>query len=283
MPTDRATDPTCERATDPTCERAPGPVEVRVLGPVEIVGLAKPFSRAAARDLVVYLAVHPAGVRNDAWAVALWPERTMAPSTLHSVASDARCALGAGPDGAELLPRAHGSLRLAPGVVTDWGRFVGLAGSTYPEDWEVALRLVRGRPFEGLGHPDWAVLEGAEAEAQDRIVGVATRLASDRLQKGDGAAAARAARAGLRASPYDERLYRCLLQAADQQGHPHGVEVVMGELLALLEGTGGRRRPPRVDGANAAQATQLVHPQTAELYMALSRRAAATGRAFARL
>jgi hypothetical protein len=74
--------------------------------------------------------------------------------------------------------------------------------------------------------------------------------------------------AGYGASPFDERLYRVLLEAADRQGHPAGVEAVMGELQRLLEPGGApeqRRGPPAHDRCS------LVHPQTAALYRSLSR------------
>ena len=70
------------------------------------------------------------------------------------------------------------------------------------------------------------------------------------------------ARRGLLASPFDERLYRLLLRAADAEGNPAGVESVMTELLRLLGD---------------------AHPQTADLYLALTRRVPAAGRPLARL
>ena len=62
-------------------------VEVLVLGAVEVRGNARQFTRAWAKELVIYLAIHPDGVSNDTWATALWPDRLMAASSLHSTAS----------------------------------------------------------------------------------------------------------------------------------------------------------------------------------------------------
>ena len=53
-------------------------IDIAVLGPVEIRGAAQPFHRAAARELVVYLAFHRQGVRTDVWAAALWTDRRIA-------------------------------------------------------------------------------------------------------------------------------------------------------------------------------------------------------------
>lgn len=43
-------------------------IEVAILGPTEVRGVASGFSRASALELVAYLAMHPGGASNDAWA-----------------------------------------------------------------------------------------------------------------------------------------------------------------------------------------------------------------------
>jgi DNA-binding SARP family transcriptional activator len=239
-------------------------VEVRVLGPVEVVGNAKPFVRAWALELVVYLAMHPTGASTDQWAGALWPDRFMAPASLHSTASSARRSLGTSASGDDHLPRAHGRLTLSPTVTTDWERFRELVASDEPEQLGQALRLVRGRPFQNLRSTDWALLEGITATIEASVVDAATRLAEHHLARGDGSAAERAAsaehaaRLGLRVSEYDERLYRILLRAADMGGNPAGVESTMKELVHLV--------------ADAVEPYDAVHPETWELYQRLSRR-----------
>ena len=99
---------------DPDAQSELGEVEVLILGPVEISGASREFTRAWAKELVVYLAMHPRGASNEAWATALWPDRLMAPSSLHSTASVARRALGRSRDGIDHLPRSHGRLALGP-------------------------------------------------------------------------------------------------------------------------------------------------------------------------
>lgn len=262
----------------------PGEVEVAVLGPVEVRGTRRPLRRAHAAELVVYLALHPRGVSTDVWAAALWPDRCMAPATLHSTISAARQALGRSSDGVEHLPKSRGRLRLAASVTTDWHRFEALRRSARPQHRLAALRLVRGRPFSGLETADWPVLEGHAAEMEESVASVALAEADRYLHHGDGAAAAWAARRGLRACPYDERLYRALLRAADAQGNPGGVEAVMVELGRVLgseePGQGLPAGPP-----GSAPPTRgwppsrlgppplaLVHPETANLYCALTRR-----------
>jgi len=238
-------------------------IEVQVLGPIEVLGAARPFTRAWAKELVVYLAMHPQGVSNDAWAAALWPDRLMASSSLHSTASVARRSLGHGADGRDHLPRSHGRLGLARTVGTDWERFVRLAEPGGVDDLRQALELVRGRPFDGLRAADWPILEGIAPAIEAAVVDVAGRLAGLYLGRGDASGAEWAARRGLVVSPYDERLYRMLLRAADVAGNPAGVESVMSELLRLV--------------ADEVEPFDSVHPSTMELYRSLTRRSRLVG------
>jgi DNA-binding SARP family transcriptional activator len=239
--------------------RGPGiDVEVAVLGSVEIRGAARAFTRAWARELVVYLAVHPTGASNDVWSTALWPDRVMAPSSLHSTASVARRALGKTREGIDHLPRSHGRLALGPSVGTDWDRFLTLSTSEDPDEWRAALELVRGRPFDGLRSTDWAILDGTAPSMESAIVDLSGRLAGACLRAGDPRGAEWSARRGLLVSPYDERLYRMLLRAADAAGNPGGVESVMVELVRVV--------------ADEIEPIESVHPSTLALYRSLSRR-----------
>jgi DNA-binding SARP family transcriptional activator len=233
-------------------------IEVAVLGPVEIRGAAREFTRAWARELVVYLAMHPNGSSNETWATALWPERVMAPSSLHSTASVARRSLGKARDGRDHLPRSHGRLVLASSVGTDWDRFAALSDGDDPDRWKQALDLVRGRPFDGLRSADWTILDGTAPEIESSIVDLSGRLAGACLRSGDARGAEWAARRGLMVSPYDERLYRMLLRAADAAGNPSGVESVMAELVRVV--------------ADEIEPVESVHPSTLSLYRSLSRR-----------
>jgi hypothetical protein len=233
-------------------------VLVRVLGRVEITGAARQFTRAWAIELIVYLAVHPAGVSNERWATALWPDKEMAPASLHSTASAARRSLGVSASGEDHLPRSRGRLALGPEVRTDWDVFVGLSQSPSPSDWRDALGLIGGRPFDGLRSPDWVVLEGILATVEAGVVDLATRYAEHCLENIDPPGADWAARQGLRVSPYDERLYRVLMRASDVAGNPAGIESVMAELVRLV--------------ADDVEPFDAVHPETLALYRKLSRR-----------
>ncbi len=250
------------RGISPSTPRSPGEedveIEVAVLGHIEIRGAARDFTRAWSKELVVYLALHPHGASNDGWATALWPDRVMAPSSLHSTASVARRALGQARSGQDHLPHSHGRLALATTVGTDWDRFVALADSADTDSRRSALGLVRGRPFEGLRASDWPILEGIGPAIESAVVDLSCALAEDCLSADDPRGAEWAARRGLLVSPYDERLYRILMKAADLAGHPAGVESVMAELVKLV--------------ADDIEPLDSVHPNTVELYRSLTRR-----------
>jgi DNA-binding SARP family transcriptional activator len=230
-------------------------VEVAVLGPVEIRGAARSFSRRAASELVVYLALHPLGAPNDVWAAALWPDRSVAASTLHSTASVARRALGSSTEGSDHLTRCRGRLRVGPSVGTDVDRFVRAASSPDPRCFREALSLVRGRLFDGSCLADWAVLDGTYAALESMVTSTALKGAAAALRHGRGEEAEWMIRRGLRVSPYDERLYRGLLRAIEGTGNRLGLRSVMAELLHLA-----------ADGEGAT-----LHPETEALYRALVR------------
>ncbi len=241
-----------------------------MLGPVEIRGAAQPFHRAAARELVVYLAFHRQGVRTDVWAAALWTDRSIAQSTLHSTSSVARRSLGRSQSGVDHLPRRGRLLRLENTVGTDVDRFARAAATPDPERWMDALRLVRGRVFDGLGLCDWAVLDGTQAQVESMVVDTALKAAAHYLRCGQGEEAEWVARRGLRVSPYDERLYRALLRATEVMGNRVGLRSAMEELLRVAaDGDSLCRGAGR--GALSGSGRSFVHPQTMSLFRELAR------------
>ena len=241
-----------------------------MLGPVEIRGAAQPFRRTAARELVVYLAFHRQGVRSDVWSAALWNDRSIAQSTLHSTASVARSALGRSKDGMEHLPRSGRLLRLGDTVGADVERFALLAAAPGPESWREALGLVRGRLFDGLSLSDWTVLDGTQASIEAMVVGTALKAASHSLSLARGEEAQWAVRQGLLVSPYDERLYRSLLRATEVMGNRVGLHAAMEELLCLAGG-GDPPRRGRAPGTWGESALDIVHPETLALFAQLAR------------
>jgi len=249
-------------------EMTPTEVEVAVLGPVEVTGAAQPFGRSAALDLVVYLALHPGGAGHDVWGSALWTDRTISVTTLHSTASVARRALGRSSQGLEHLPRGGRRLRLADSVGTDVERFAQKANSPEPADWQDALRLIRGRPLDGIRLSDWAVLDGTQAGLESMVVDTALKCATDALLGGQAETAEWVVRQGLRASPYDERLYRALLRITEAKGDRMGLHAVMTELLRKAVDAASPL-PESGPFPKSASPVALVHPRTVDLYQRL--------------
>ena len=150
--------------------------------------------------------------------------------------------------------------RLHPALGLDWTRFQTLTQlathSTQPiPALRHALELVRGIPMESATPRsyEWVVVHRTEMEAA--IGDAAEHLARHYLDAGDPTGATWAARRGLLASPYDERLFRQLMLAQDRAGNPAGVDAVMHELLHTL----GDDLEPLDD----------LHPETVTLYKQL--------------
>jgi DNA-binding SARP family transcriptional activator len=254
-----APDLTVVAAPDPLAE-APE-IDICVLGPIELHGVE--IHRGKSRELLVALALHPAGMDTDQLWETLWPGASPVPATLHSTTSVARSALGTTPDGEPRLPYARGgTYRLHPSIGLDAARFAALVARGYQlgtrgiSDLRRALELVRGEPFAAAGPRSyqWAVPRRYELEAE--IVDAAERLGRLCLDAADPRGAQWAARQGLLASPFDERLYRLLMLAADAAGNPQGVEAVWAELGQVLE---------------VVEPEDSLHPETLELYERLRR------------
>jgi DNA-binding SARP family transcriptional activator/LysM repeat protein len=240
----------------------PPAVEVGVLGRVEVRGVPK-IQRAKSIELIVYLALHRHGVDGEQLWEALWPDKPINRGTLHTTVTAARTGLGRAPDGSRYLPNAgDGLYRLSPAVSLDWDRFrtLAYAGQAGGPDatglLHQALELVRGRPLDSPASRsyEWAVVHRTEMETV--IAETAERLGMLHLDAGDPEQANWAARRGLAASPYDERLYRLLMRAAHAAGNPAGVETLWQELLAVL-------------GTDLDLVDEDLHPDTVALYTSL--------------
>jgi DNA-binding SARP family transcriptional activator len=240
---------------------------VRVLGSVEIDGAAE-FKRAKSRELVVYLAMHPNGVGEAELDEALWAStagRVVLSSTRDSTVSVARTSLGGA---ARLLP-AQGQGRekryqLGPDVQSDWSQFCSLHRFGREHRSAAALRqaleLVRGRPFEAVisGRTyGWVHTEGHGRHIEAEVADAADLAAGLFLQAGDPLGARWAARRGLLAEPYTERLWVRLMEAADALGESQEIERVMDEMDVVLE----------LEGDFTS-----LHPNTLGAYDRLSRR-----------
>ena len=242
-------------------------MEIAVLGPVEVRGGEHRFRRSAAMELVVYLAFHRRRMPNTEWPLAIWPDRVVARATVHSTVSDARHARGRGADGADHLSRGP-RLHLGRGVTTDVDRFATLASSDDPRLFTRALELVRGPLFPGLRCPDWPVVEGTQAALESMIVETALRAVRGHLDDGRLPDAERAARAALTGVPYDERLYRLLLQVTAAMGNRVGLRRTMAEFVTRAADWPLGPRCPDQECRHASH-PGLLDPETLSLYREL--------------
>jgi len=238
-------------------------IEVAVLGEIELRGVPR-IDRAKAVEAIVYLVMHPNGVDADRIWEALWPDKPINHATFHTTISAARSGLGEAADGTLYLHNPHRSLyRLHPSIQLDWATFQTLveqgrrAGADGRELLHQALELLRGPPLNSIALRSyaWAVVHRTEIETA--VAEAAQDLGELYLDAGDPTNATWAARQGLLASPYDERLYRVLMRAAHSAGNPAGVDTILRELLHVL---GAEDEDDPVDE---------LHPLTVELYRQL--------------
>jgi hypothetical protein len=197
----------------------PGSVFVAVLGPIEVIGVGDGLERAKVLESLAYLVCHRRGVAKQAWAAALWPEQRCTRGSLDTSIWQLRRALGVDAAGLRHLPPTRGGrLMLAPSVQSDLDLFEELVSLGAPDRWRSALELVRGRPFDGLGDPDWLVFDGILARVERMVVVAASSLGAAALEAGDPATASWAAMQGLRAAPYSDDCHSLAVVAARARG-----------------------------------------------------------------
>ena len=200
-------------------------VEIALLGQVELRGVDL---MPAFRDVVLYLALHRAGVETEKLATTLWPDKEpdQVNKTLRNRLYEARRALGGR---ISTAPR----VRLDDSVETDWGRFQSLATGGLEEKVE-ALALIRGRPLDGI-NAEWVSDEGFVYEMEAAIVDLALEVGQALLDGDDPTGSLSAARAGLRSCPWDERLYRIAMRAAAARRSVGELKNLYKELRVALD------------------------------------------------
>ncbi len=233
------------------------PLYIRVLGPVKIVGGRFNFDHSPRlSELIIYLAMHPEGINSALWSTALWPEKRVPMQTIANRLSEARRALGHAKDNKPRLRKTADRHYIADAEV-DWFLFKELhVPDASLERRQKALGLVAGRPFMGLTQGYWVNLEGYQAEIEEAIVTCAIQIGRWCLEYQDPEQALWAALQALKATPFDERLYRLQMRAHDMMGNRLGIEEVLNILAAVLEIKG--------------DPLKSVHPQTANLYRILT-------------
>ena len=243
------------------CE--PPPIEVQVFGPVRVVGAARPLHRAYTLDLVTHLVLHRDGVSTDQWVTALWPDRLMAPATIHSTSSAARRSLGVDASGSDHLPHGHRRLKVASSVQCDLDRLERTLTSDLAERLH-GVQQFRGRPFEGLRRFDWILAEGHMTKACEIASTLTLSVVEELLSLEGSASVVPILRKGLSVNPYDEALWRALLDATFALGNAAGLDLVMVELGAVLGAMVGAPNHVVID-----EVADMVHPMTWDRYQTL--------------
>jgi hypothetical protein len=180
------------------------------------------------------LAARGGPVTTEAWTTALRPDRRLSHSYVNNTTWIARKALGLSRDGHPHLPPFDGRIGLSETVGSDWGRFRELAASNSAEDWDAALGLVRGQPFEGCSW-DWPSREGLVAAMEAEVVDLAISAGNAAFDRHELDRAAAAANAGMAACSWDERAYQLLMRVRAAEGDTSGVHAVMRQLCRLVE------------------------------------------------
>ena len=130
-----------------------------------------------------------------------------------------------------------------------------------------AMAVLRGRPFDGLRRYEWVISEGHLARAESVASRLTASVASDFLSDGDAVGAQTALRRGLAVTPYDEGLWRLLLDATYATGSASCLDQVIAELAVVLGASPVLQRlSPALDLAD------LVHPATWDHYVDLRKR-----------
>jgi DNA-binding SARP family transcriptional activator len=227
-------------------------VEARILGPVEVAGWRRIPERQVVTELCCYLALHgERPVTADVLLAALWPEgrREAGAKSLRTYLSLLRRSLG--PD---LFPEAEkgAGYRLDPAVSTDWFSFATLRhdADAYEAHGDAAtaalllrraLQLVRGTPFTGVpaGSYSWAWTELLVSEIEQAVADAALRLARHATAERDDEVADWAARQGLRAVPFDDRLWSSLVNTARRHSPTALIQALRDRAAVLGEEAGG--------------------------------------------
>jgi DNA-binding SARP family transcriptional activator len=242
---------------------------VLVLGSVGLehaAGSVEPSKRNRLLEYAAFLALHP-GASHTAIDDAIWPSRPAGDNfnTRNTATSKLRAWLGKSPAGEDYLPRHQGGgSGLHEAVTTDWGTWTGLlAGgvlSAPTERLEAALRLVRGRPFDGV-HPrryGWA--EPVRQRMISEIVDASYELARRRLMEGRWRAAEAAVVTGLAIEPAQERLWRMRILAAHESRDPAAEQEAIERMLAITDDLGGDLEPRTTELLNQLRPARGVAP-----------------------
>lgn len=201
-------------ATDATTRTAASP-SISLLGPLKIEGLQRPIKRVPTREMLAYLALHPAGASREELIDAIWPGQDPQASLqrLYQSVTEARKALGQAwvRDGERYqLDRTKLHIDL-----DQLDRLLANQPEDERQSLEAALELWRGEPLAGCDYP-WA--DGDIHRLHSMLLELLDRLSELRLQDGDARGALQAAEQAIRLDQLHEQSWRLALQAEQALG-----------------------------------------------------------------
>ncbi len=212
---------------------------VLLLGPLAVTAArAKRHGlRAAALELIAYLALHPHGATRDELLEALWPDQDPRKTRgrLYQATRDARRLLSV-----NAITRTKENYQLNRALVTvDVDRLADVLearehsrGEEERARLERALMLVRGDPLAGCDYA-WAASDVRQLRSQ--VVDLLTRVARARLDARNHVGALEAAERGLKIDEFNEELWRLALSAEGAAGLRKAVEDRYRRLQNTLE------------------------------------------------
>lgn len=239
-----------QKSSERPGDQLPAPVlaaapRITVLGPVEITGattLIESSKRTRLLEQATFIALNP-GSSTARLDEAIWPNRGGEDNlnTRNTATSKLRRWMGTAQDGRTYLPAFEASIgyRFDPAVrtdVDDWRDLLPdgpLSAST--DHLEKALKLVRGRPFQGHHRRYYAWAEPLTQELISDIVDASYELARRALMESRWRAAEHALVIGLSIEPGQERLWRMRILAAHESHNPEATTEAIDRLLTVTE------------------------------------------------
>lgn len=234
---------------------APAAPCLLLLGPVQVVGatgVVEPTKQARLTELAAILALN-GGCDHTTIDACYFPGQRVNDNARNTQISKLRRWLGKAADGDDFLPRYQcmAGYRLHKEVTSDWDRWQELlpAGpaAAPTEALEEALRLVRGRPFDGVRSRRYAWAETLKQQMISAIVDASYELARRRLMEGQWRAAEAAVVIGLSVEPGMERLWRTRILAAYAAGNIPALQEAVDRLLSIVDELGGDLEQPTED------------------------------------
>jgi DNA-binding SARP family transcriptional activator len=212
---------------------------VLLLGPLTITGARaeRHGLRAAALELVAYLALHSHGATRDELLEALWPDQDPRKTRgrLYQATRDARRLLGE-----NAITRTKENYQLDRELVTvDVDRLADALATgaqngseEQMQKLERVLTLVRGEPLAGSDYR-WAAPH--IRQLRGRLADLFTRVARARLEADKPVGALEAAERGLQIDAFNEELWRLALASEGAAGLRSAVEDRYRQLKEALD------------------------------------------------